>query len=202
MFPTGGERYTPRTRLGSPPAMALRDMSDLEAQIAEDYWDRLRLFAMRRLGDAAAAEDVAQEAVRRVVEAVRAGRVENMAALPAFVFRTASNICLHHRRSAGREARAVTRLVGESDAPSGDPEALATLINAERCAAVRRALDRLAPGDRELLRLAYYERLDAARIAVVLGIAPPAVRVRKHRALQRLAEALGEFDGTDAETVR
>lgn len=190
MFPAGDERYRMggANSRGGRPATGGPAAAD-EAELAERFWERLRVFATRRLGDAAAAEDVAQETLRRVVEAIRAGRVENMAALPAFVYQTAVNICLHHRRSAGREARAVLRLHQGAD-PAPGTDALSTLISSERCAAVRRALDRLPQNDRELLKLAYYQRRDAAEIGRQLGITSSAVRVRKHRALRRLSELL------------
>ena len=163
-----------------------------EDDLAPRYWERVRLFAVRRVGDAAAAEDVAQEVLRRVTEALRAGRVADPAALPGYVFKTALYVCLHHGRSAGREARALDRL-GIAPPPAPD-DPLTRLIGAERRATVRLALERLEPGDRELLQLFYFQQLDTAEIGQRLGVTPEALRVRKHRALRRLAAALGEPD--------
>ena len=160
-----------------------------EAALVGRFRERLRLFALRRLHDAAAAEDVAQEALRRVVEACRAGRVENPAALPAFVFQTAQHICLQHFRSSGREGRALLRLSGE-DPPQHQPHPLTSLIGSERRAAVRAAMAQLDEQDRELLRQVYYEETDSAALAQRLGVTPGALRVRKHRVLGRLAALL------------
>jgi len=169
------------------------DVRAPENELAARFWDRVRLFAMRRVRDAAAAEDIAQEVIRRVTEALREGRLAEPAALPGYVFRTALYVCLHHGRSAGREARALDRFAGGAPAHTGD-DALTTMIAAERRATVRLALERLAPADRDLLRLVYFQQLEPAEIARQLAVTVEALRVRKHRALRRLADALGEPD--------
>lgn len=189
MSPLDEKRYSPSADTAAPTAMR-PDAAPSEWELVERFHDRIRLFAVRRLGDAAAAEDVAQETLRRVVDAMRAGRIERLESLPGFVFQTASHVCLHRRRSAGREARALARLHDGGDAVADPPDALAALVGEERCNTVRAALDRLGASDRELLRLLFYERLDTADVARRLGATPAALRVRKHRALQRLAELL------------
>lgn len=186
MFPTDRERYSAAPGPAGPPAPGLPTESELAAR----YWDRIRLFATRRVGDAAMAEDIAQETLRRVIEAVRAGRVQNPDAIAGFVFQTAKHVCMHAHRSAGREARAMQRLVDPSEAEDVHADALAQLVSEERRMRVRGALATLAPDDRDLLRALYFEQLDTAEVATRLGISPGALRVRKHRALQRLAEAL------------
>lgn len=161
-----------------------------ESDLSSRFWDRVRVFAARRLRDAALAEDVAQETLRRVVEAVRAGRVENPEAIAGFVFQTAKHICMHAHRSAGREARAMQRLDDPDESAERRPTALDHLITEERRVEVRSALEALSPEDRDLLRSVYYEQLDSAALAMRLGLTAGALRVRKHRALQRLAEVL------------
>jgi RNA polymerase sigma-70 factor (ECF subfamily) len=56
---------------------------------------------------------------------------------------------------------------------------------------VRECLGRLEAGDREVLALSYEQTLGAEEIGRRLGISAGAVRVRKHRALSRLAELMG-----------
>jgi RNA polymerase sigma-70 factor (ECF subfamily) len=181
----------PLTARASPPqvvaATAANDHS--EEALARQFWERIRLFATRRLSDATAAEDVAQETLRRVMEALRAGRVRQMETLPAFVFQTALHICQQHHRSAGREERALGKL-SAVDAPL-PPDALSQLISRERRGEVHRALMRLRPEDRDLLQQMYYQDLEPDEIAQRLGLSAGALRVRKHRALQRLAELVG-----------
>jgi RNA polymerase sigma-70 factor (ECF subfamily) len=170
------------------------DVRAPEDDLASRYWERVRLFALRRVRDAAAAEDIAQEVIRRVTEALRAGRIEEPAAMPGYVFRTALYVCLHHGRSAGREARALDRFAMGGSGPHSGEDALTTLISAERRATVRLALERLAPADRELLWLLYFQQVEPVEIARRLSVTADALRVRKHRVLRRLAEALGESD--------
>ncbi|MGE0552091.1 MAG: RNA polymerase sigma factor [Gemmatimonadales bacterium] len=163
-----------------------------ETELAARYWDRIRLLALRRLRDSAAAEDVAQETIRLVGEALRAGRVENLDSLPGYAFRTAQHLCLQRFRSTSRETKALERLQTEpgADRPAADP--LVALIGEERRVSVRRAVGQLAANDRELLRCLYFDDLDSAAVAARLGITAEALRVRKHRALRRLAVVLGD----------
>jgi RNA polymerase sigma factor (sigma-70 family) len=141
---------------------------------------------------------VAQETLRLVIEAIRANRIENVEALPGFVFQTARNICMHWVRSTAREKAAFARLERESTDALTSPDALASMISAERAGAVKRAIDRLASEDRRLLGMIYYEELDTDEITGRLELNAAAVRVRKHRALRRLAAELGESTGNES----
>ncbi len=158
----------------------------------------MQLFAARRLNDASAAEDIAQETLRRVVEAIRARRIENQDALPGFVFQTARNICLHWVRSTAREKSAFARLERETTDESPGADALTTLISEERALTVKSALSRLSAEDQRLLTMIYYGDLDSGEVALTLGATTAAVRVRKHRALQRLAAELHEPVGNES----
>jgi len=169
----------------SPPTTELDDADALER-----LRERLRLFAARRLGNWDEAEDVAQEAIRRAIESLRAGRVQNPQALPAFCFQTVVHVCQHRSLSAGREAKALRRFASEDGTSSEASDPLHGLISDERRAAVRRAIDQLDAGDRDLLTLSFVETQDAASIGRRLGLSSGNVRVRRHRALRRLAELL------------
>lgn len=170
-----------------------------EAELADRFTERLRLFAARRLGDASAAEDVAQETLRRVVESLRANRIENLAALPGFVFQTARNICMHWTRSMNREQHALSRFESQSSGATAEgSDALNAIITEERRTRVRAALSHLKDDDHKLLSMLYYEGLDSEVVAKRLDVALPALRVRKHRALRRLAELLDEPPGNES----
>jgi RNA polymerase sigma factor (sigma-70 family) len=166
--------------------------ADLAVELNDRFWKRLCVFAARRVRDRSAAEDVAQETLRRVLEALRDNRIEKLEALPAFVFQTARNICLHYGRSARREQGALLKFRGGMQDSSGDEEdALVCLIDEARQQEVRNAMQELNEDDRELLRLLYVEGLKSSEIATRLGVDAGTLRVRKHRALKRLAERLG-----------
>lgn len=164
----------------------------MEQSLVERFWERLRVFGVRRLGDAALAEDLAQEVLRRVSEALQHGRVENLDALPGFVFQTATHLCQHHYRSREREQRALERLKGMGFPQTGRGP-LDLLVSEEIRNAVHRSLAELNPEDRDLLRRIYFEEEDSAETARRLQVTPGALRVRKHRALTRLAGLLGEW---------
>jgi RNA polymerase sigma factor (sigma-70 family) len=173
------------------------DADALAADLAERFTLPLKLFAVRRLRDAEAAEDTAQEALREVLKALRAGRVANTEALPGFVFQTAKNLCMHYGRSAGRRQRAILEFSHLARPDAEDP--LLALVQEERRAAVREALARLEKDDRDLLALSFEDGLDAVEIGRRLGLASGTVRVRKHRALRKLAALLGEPASNETE---
>lgn len=113
----------------------------LERNLAQQFWERLRVFGTRRLGDSALAEDLAQEVLHRVTEALRNGRVENLDGLAAFVFQTATHLCLHHYRSRGREERALARMTGMDPGDTG-PGPLDALVSEEARGVVHRSMFR------------------------------------------------------------
>lgn len=169
---------------------AVPEMAD-PAQLSEKFFDRLRVMAARRLGDWTLAEDAAQETLARVVQALGEGRLESAEALPAFVFQTARHVCQQWLRKRVRGRRAVVRFAREVRR-TADEVALWRLVSEERRAEVRRALDRLSAADRDLLRMLFLDAVDGTAAAARLGIEPGTLRVRKHRALQRLESRLRE----------
>ena len=172
------------------PAGGRSDPDTLAAEIAERYLPRLRMFALRRVGVLADAEDAAQETLRRVLVALREGRVIDLQALPAYVFETARHVCAHQARHHHRTERAHAGLSDLVAAHSPERDPLSTRISAERVQAVREALATLTPDDRELLRLTYVEGLSAELIAGRLGLTAVNVRVRRHRLQRDLAGRL------------
>jgi RNA polymerase sigma-70 factor (ECF subfamily) len=100
------------------------------------------------------------------------------------------------KRSVKREEPDVLRLPDESAVQlasrladlGGSPSEQA--VREEVRQRVRLALDRLAPGDREVLVLRHLEQLSTAEAAAVLGIGERAFKSRHLRALQRLRALL------------
>ena len=146
---------------------------------------------MRRLGNRADAEDMAQDALQRVAKALEEKRLREAGALPGFVFQTARHVCQQWLRKRGRERRALESY-GSGASEVDDSAPLTDLIDDERRRAVRLALQLLPAEDRQLLEQIYALDADPEELARGLEITPGALRVRKHRALKRLSEALGE----------
>ncbi len=176
-------------------ASGLPDPADAVANKLEEFREPLKIFAARRLRQWAAAEDVAQETLTHALEALRAGRIENPAALPGYLFQTALHLCFRRFRSADRERRALARFRPAESADEAGP--LGALVSAERGAQLRKALETLEPDQRRLLELTYRDELDSEAIGRELGVSPEAVRARRHRAIKRLAQALGVTRGPD-----
>lgn len=153
---------------------------------------RLLILGMRRLGNRVDAEDMAQDALQRVTRALDENRLRDPGALPAFVHQTAVHICQQALRKRYRERRALEGYAQSSLEEAGVGHALTDLIDEERRRVVRQALQQLGGDDRDLLEQLYTRDVDPEQLAERLGISAGALRVRKHRALQRLSAALGE----------
>lgn len=163
----------------------------------EQFRTKLTVIAARRLGNWASAQDAAQEALRRGVEAVRAGRIPTLSALSGFLVQTVVYVCLHHRRSAGREERALSRYAA-TPTPEA-PGVFSHLVDEERRSAVRAAFAKLSDADQRVLSLTFVDELPTAEIAAKFNLTEGNVRIRRHRALKRLAELLDVTNQPDRE---
>jgi len=158
---------------------------DLEGTIAE-LAPRVLRYANARLGDAALAEDVAQESLAALVRAWRNGGAPDSA--EAFVFAIA-------RRRAGRAAwrrklAVPLELAFGARAATPSPEAL--VIARDEAARVTSALARLSSRDREAILMVAVGGLSTADAAAALGLSVSAVKMRVSRARTRLAALLGD----------
>ena len=130
-------------------------------------------------GDRFEAEDVAQEAMTRVLE--RWDRVGGMDAPTGYLFRAALNI---HRSRLRRLAVRAKRVFAEAPAADHGP-----VVDDQED--VRRALAGLSASQREALILVDWLDLDTDEAGHVLHLSPNAVRVRLHRARTAVRETLG-----------
>lgn len=136
-------------------------------------------YAARRVGREEAADAAAEVftvAWRRV------GRVPPEPEALPWLYGVARKVVANHERAANRRRRLVARLTVNATAVVAGPGPGAVDVEA--------ALRRLGRADREVLRLAAWEELPPAEIAVVVGCSPNAAAVRLHRARQRLAEEM------------
>jgi RNA polymerase sigma factor (sigma-70 family) len=145
-------------------------------------------------GDAAEAEDAAQEAFLRAHAALP--RFRDGAPFRPWLLRIVANEARNRRRSAGRRAHLVTRaavVAGAAAVAGGGAEAV-VLAGSER-AALAEALGRLAPAHREILLLRHVLDLTERECAAALRCRPGTVKSRHARALDRLRAELEGFDG-------
>lgn len=141
----------------------------------------IALIAGTTAGDRSIGEDIAQEALARASE--RWSELSAYDKPGAWVRRVAINLALDDRRRQGSRQRAVDRL-GASASPvieprAGDP-------------AVWQAVDALAPRQRSVVVLHYFEDRPVAEIADILDISVSATTSHLHKARTALAAQLGE----------
>jgi RNA polymerase sigma-70 factor (ECF subfamily) len=167
----------------------LGDSIRLSDDEVESLWAGVHIVAARALGDPGAAEEVAQETLTRVLEALARGRLRDPANLPSFVRRIALNVIADHFRTKSRTI-SLDALRRVPTAHQSGP--LRLLVAEEERERLRDALAELSGRDREILRLSYYEGLPPREIAARLGEPPPRIWKRKSRALKRLRAALAK----------
>ena len=105
-----------------------------------------------------------------------------------WLYGVARNVLAGQHRSNRRRVAATRRLPRQLDT-ADDPEG--QVVRSEEAREVVAALERLAPEDRELIRLAGWEQLGRSEIAIALDCSPNAVTKRLGRALDDLARELG-----------
>ncbi len=135
-------------------------------------------YIRRVAGEAAAVEDVLQEAFCRFLHGRREGMSE--AQMRGYVYRAATTIIYDQWRRK-RTAERFTRLEGPAVAAAADPSGRLD---------VDRALGRMSPRERALVWLAYAEGATHAEVADALGLSPLSVRVLLFRARRKLARLL------------
>lgn len=158
------------------------------AQAWRDSGPQILRTLTRRLGDAGAAEDVAQEAMERALKAWPETHVGRPA---AFLARIALNLAVNHivaqrRRDAAHRA-ARDYLFAEQDRPDAE----AGVQSRQSLAALQAALDALPEQTRRILLLNRVDGLSQSRIAAQLGVSRTTVEKHMRRALARLSELRG-----------
>ena len=144
-------------------------------------------FVAGMLRDRSAAEEVTAIAFERGFRA-RATFDRRRGAPRAWMFGIARNAALDELRRRGRQA--------ELTAEPTDLDSFGAHEGAEhdeRRLAVSAALERLQPGERELIALKFFAGLNNAEIAQVLGLSESNAGTKLHRAMTKLREAC---DGT------
>lgn len=145
-----------------------------------DEYPRLTRALFLLSGDAAEAEDLAQEALARTYE--RWGRVRRMESPTGYVYRTAMNLHRRRRRRAGTLARTLSSAVPEPH----------TTDELDRRSDVARILRTLPANLRTALILHEWLGMTSEEAAEVMGIRPGSARARLHRARQLFRHRLGE----------
>ena len=161
---------------------AATDALDFDALYREAR-DDVFAYAATLLRDRAAAEDVTAQAFERAYR--RRSRYDARRGTPrAWLFGIVRNAALDELRKRKRAATA------EMPEPQPDPAPDEAAELAAQRDAVRAALHRLAPRDREVIALKYHAELSNAELAAVLGVSPTNAGTLLHRAMTKLREAV------------
>lgn len=153
------------------------------AQVYRTHHARVRGFARRMIGDAAAAEDVVHDVFVALPEA--AGRFRGDASLGTFLMSIAVNLCRRRLRSAARGRRAVEAMQRRDvPTPIRTPEAEAR--RRQLAAALSRGLDELSVDHREVFVLCAVEERTSVEVADILDLPPGTVRTRLFHARKQL----------------
>ncbi|PYQ19093.1 MAG: hypothetical protein DMF79_13450 [Acidobacteria bacterium] len=167
-------------------------------EIYRRHRGRVYRFALRMTGSPEAARDVTHSCFASLLEAPHRYQ-RDRADLGTYLCAAARNQSLRHARRTWREP-VMRRSVDLQ--PARGPSPLELLLADERSRIVRDALLALAPLHREVLILAEYEDLDLAAIAEIVGAKVGAVKVRLHRARQKLRRALEGYMRRGAVTTQ
>lgn len=190
-----GARVDPRDTAtdGEPDGVIVRAVlaGDVEryAMLVRRYRDRYARYAARLLGSADAAEDAVQDAFVRAFDQLAQCRdPDNFA---GWFFLILRNRCFAERRRAGRRAP----LEDAAEAPADGPLARAdqTVETSDFRQALQRALLALTPEQREVFVLKHVEQASYEEIAARTGASVPSLKMRMHRAYDRLRGLLQEY---------
>lgn len=139
--------------------------------------DRIYRYFRRRTDGPATAEDLCAEVFRIAWE--KSGHGDDLSAL--VLFGMAKNVLRNHERSLSRSAGLIGAMRLER-APEAQGEG----------SAIRESIDHLAPQEREVLLLTYWDNLTAVEVSKLLNTSATAVRMRLHRARKELSRIMQE----------
>ncbi len=155
-------------------------------ELFDAYYDRIYAFAYRRVGSRAVAEDIAACTFEDALRGIRRMHWQGKP-VSAWLYRIASRRVIDHYRRAKSDP-----VEGIEDRQAGDASPAETVEASETAAAVREALARLSPRDREIIQFVYFDELETGQIAAIWDCTANSVYVRLHRALKRLRTLLEE----------
>lgn len=159
-----------------------------EAELTRRFRPRVLLYGKRHLRDDAAAHDLAQEVMTRVLVKIRQGEVREPAKIGSFILGTARWTVRGQRRSEARRREVHAQATREVEAVAPDAGGgLELALDRDHLAT---ALAQLSERERAVVVATFFEERSAAEIGARLQLAPGHVRVLRHRALAHLSARL------------
>jgi len=157
---------------------------EAEGELCRRMGPRIRLYGLRHLRSPAAADDLVQHVLLKVLEALRTARLREADKLAHFVLGTCRVTVLDLRRSSRRQEELLATFGGDlvpdpPPVPGLDDRRLARCVQA------------LNERERSVVVMTFYDEQTAGETARFLGISEANVRVIRHRALQQLRVCMG-----------
>ena len=145
--------------------------------------------AYLNVGDAAEAEDAAQEGFVKAYRAL--GRFRAGQPFRPWLVRIVANEARNRRRSSGRRAALALRAAMQDPSGEAAPSPEGALLAREERTALLAAVNELREDDRLVIACRYFLELSEEETAAALGLRPGTVKSRTSRALDRLRAQIG-----------
>jgi RNA polymerase sigma-70 factor, ECF subfamily len=157
---------------------------EAEAELCRRMGRRIWLYGLRHLRSSSAADDLVQQVLVKVLEALRAARLREPDKLAHFVLGTCRMVVLELRRTSQRQEELLATF-GRDLAPA--PPSVPRLDDRQ----LARCVQALKERERSVVVMTFYDDQTAAETARFLGTSETHVRVIRHRALQQLRGCMG-----------
>jgi RNA polymerase sigma-70 factor, ECF subfamily len=157
---------------------------EAESEICRRMGPRIRLYGLRHLRSPSAADDLVQQVLLKILEALRAGRLREPDKLVHFVLGTCRMTVRDLRRSSLRQEELLA-MFGRGLVPDSPP--MPTVDDGQ----LTRCVQALKERERSVVVMTFYDDRTAAETAEVLRTSEANVRVIRHRAIQRLRDCMG-----------
>jgi len=158
---------------------------EAEAELCRRMAPRIRLYGLRHLRDEHAAEDLMQQVLIIMLEALRASRLREPEKLASFVLGTCRMTVLNLRRGAQSKERLLEQFGADMTLPA--PFAMPHLDHD----LLARCVQDLHERERSVVVMTFYDEQTGADVAGFLGVSQANVRVIRHRAIRQLRKCMG-----------
>jgi RNA polymerase sigma-70 factor, ECF subfamily len=158
------------------------------------YQDPIFGYCLRMIKDSGQAEDIAQEALVRTL--TRLESYDERYSFSAWVFKIATNLCIDHLRKAKRIAYSLDQEIEGKDGSfrrelaADTPDPSERLLAEEQMRMLDAAVAELPEHYRAILLLRHRENLSYEEIARILELPIGTVKIRIHRARERIKRRL------------
>ena len=157
---------------------------DAEAELFRRMAPRIRLYGLRHLRDAHAADDLTQQVMITTLEALRGGKLRDPERLASFVLGACRMSVLDLRRTATRRERLLEQF-GADLAPQASPGPDIDRDQLARC------VQGLKEREKAVVVMTFYDERTGADVAGFLGVTEGNLRVIRHRAIHQLRDCMG-----------